>query len=97
MKEWVKKFIRDRLDVKIKIENCRINGNIIIVMLGGELEKREVISRKYRLKGNKIFIENDLTWNERKIQIKINRWAMEGRSKGVDIKIATEKVRRNGI
>lgn len=39
-------------------------------------EKKEVMKKKSRLKGLKgeqIFIENDLTWQERKIQEKINK------------------------
>lgn len=31
------------------------------------------MKNKYKLKGGKIFIENDLSWEDRKIQEKINK------------------------
>lgn len=61
--------------MECKIESCRISGNII-VKLGNEEEKKKVMKKKSRLKslkGERIFIENDLTWEERKIQEKINK------------------------
>lgn len=36
---------------------------------------------KFKLKGEKIFIKNDLSWEERKIQDKINRWAKTERKR----------------
>lgn len=36
---------------------------------------------KFKLKGEKIFIKNDLNWEERKIQDKINRWAKTERKR----------------
>jgi len=35
--------------------------------------KREVMRNKFRLKGEKMYVENDLSWEERNTQIKINR------------------------
>lgn len=83
--------------MKVNIEKCRVSGRIIIVVLGNEEEKKEVMSRKNRLKGDKIFIENDLTWEERKTQERINKWAKEKKSEGGDIKIGIKKVRINGV
>lgn len=54
-------FIKEKLDLNIKIESCKLNNEVIVVKLGSENEKKEVMSRKNRLKGEKIFIENDLT------------------------------------
>jgi len=39
--------------------------------LGSEEEKKEVMRKKNRIKGDQIFIENDLTWRERKTQERI--------------------------
>lgn len=36
---------------------------------------------KFKLKGEKIFIKNDLSWEERKIQDKINTWAKTERKR----------------
>lgn len=58
------------------------------------------MKRKNKLKGIKgeqIFIENDLTWEERKIQERINKWAKEKKSIEEDIKIGVGKVRIKDI
>lgn len=58
------------------------------------------MKRKNKLKGIKgeqIFIENDLTWEERKIQERINKWAKEKKSIEEDIKIGIGKVRIKDI
>lgn len=36
---------------------------------------------KFRLKGRACFVENYLTWEERQVQGKINRWVKEEREK----------------
>ncbi|XP_020296584.1 histone-lysine N-methyltransferase, H3 lysine-79 specific-like [Pseudomyrmex gracilis] len=40
--------------------------------------------------------KNDLSWEERKIQEKIHRWAKEKREKGEEVKIGTRKVKIKG-
>lgn len=62
---------------------------MIIVRLGKK--KNKVIKRKNRLKGKNIFIENDLTWEERKVQERIIRWTKKERIKGENIKIGFGK------
>jgi len=66
---------------------------VIILKLEFKEVKKEVMKKKYRLKGNKIFIENDLSWKERKIQEKINRWAKEQRGKELNVKIGLGRVK----
>lgn len=46
-----------------------------------EEEQKNIMRNKSKLKSDKIFIENDLNWDGRKIQERINRWAKEKRSK----------------
>lgn len=43
-----------------------------IVRLKSEAEKDDVMKRKKRLKGEKIWIEDDLTWREMQ-----NKWKMK--------------------
>lgn len=43
---------------------------MIIVRLENKEVKKQVMRNKFILKGEKIFIENDLSWEERKIQEK---------------------------
>jgi len=64
-----------------------------VIRLASEEEKREVIRNKFRLKGGNIFVENDLSWEERNTQIKINKWAKEQKGKGLEVKIGVGRVR----
>lgn len=99
-KEWVEDFLRKNLDIDCKIESCRISGKVIIVKLGSEEEKKEAMRRKNRLKdrkGEQIYIENDLIWEERKIQERINKWVKEKKSKGEEVKIGIGKVKIKGL
>lgn len=57
----------------MKTEGYRVSGTVIVVKLENEDKKKEIMSNKNKLKGERIFIENDLSWEERKIQEKMNR------------------------
>lgn len=59
--------------------------------------RKKIMSNKNKLKGERIFIENDLSWEERKIQEKMNRWAREKREKGFQVKIGLGRIRIGGI
>lgn len=95
-KEWAEKFIKEKIDVEVKVNKCRKSNNVLIITLEEEIKKREVMRAKNRLKGERIFIENDLTWEERKIQEKIYRWAKEERSNGREIKVGYARVNIEG-
>lgn len=60
-REWAKDFLKNRLGVDCGIMSVKINGSVIIVKIDKEGDKRMVMKNKNRLKGEKIFIENDLT------------------------------------
>jgi len=66
-------LIKEKVGVEYRVVSCRENGALIFVKLECEKIKKEVMKNKYRLKDNKIFIENNLSWEERKVQEKINR------------------------
>jgi len=72
-KIWTAELIKEKVRVECKVVSCRESEMVIIVKLECEEVKREVMKNKYRLKGDKIFIENGLSWEERKVQEKINR------------------------
>lgn len=85
------------MGVECKVEHSRLSGKVIIARLGKEEEKKEVMKNKNKLKGGNIFIENDLTWEERKLQEKISKWAKKERNKGGEVKIGLGKIRINRI
>jgi len=46
-------------------------GGILIVKMDSEEEKRKILQNKWRLKGEEVWIEKDLTWQERNIRWKL--------------------------
>jgi len=85
--EWVERLIRNKLCVDVNVVGCRESGTVLVVRLESEEEKRKVMRNKYRLKGENIFVENDLSWEERNIQVKINKWVKDQKSKGLEVGI----------
>lgn len=86
-KEDIEKFINEKLGLQVKAKWCRLSGKVVVVVgMESEEMKSEIMRNKNKLKGGKIFIENDLTWWERKTQEKIGKWAREERKKGKEAK-----------
>ena len=48
---------------------------------------------KNKLRGGKIFFENDLSFEERKTQTRINKWVKTQENKAGDIKIGYRRVK----
>jgi len=67
------------------VREVRRSGPVIVARIEGEEGKKEIMRNKY--KGERIFIENDLTYEERKIQEKMGRWARDERVRGVEVKV----------
>lgn len=95
--KWIEELIKTKLGVDMKTEGYRVSGTVVVVKLENEDKKKEIMSNKNKLKGERIFIENDLSWEERKIQEKMNRWAREKREKGFQVKIGLGRIRIGGI
>ncbi|XP_025160330.1 trichohyalin-like [Harpegnathos saltator] len=89
-------FIKKELDVEIKVKRCRISGKVVVVSLEEEEMKREIMRNKRKLKGKSIFIENDLMWEERKIQEKMGKWVGKERRKGKTVKMGFARVMIDG-
>ncbi|KMQ89063.1 hypothetical protein RF55_11345 [Lasius niger] len=71
--------VLEEIGVKVKIDEVRRvggkyakEGGMVVVKLGSREQKRDVIEKKKRLKGRKIRIEDDLTWKERKIMLRLS-------------------------
>lgn len=84
--EEIEKFVRKEL----KVTRCRRSGRYMTKLENEEM-KRVIIGNKNRLKGKEIYIENDLSWEERKIQEEMNTWAKEKRKMGM-VKIGVGRV-----
>jgi len=60
-----------KLGVEVKVEEVKKvragggrEGGIVIVKVGSEEEKKGIMQSKRKLRGEKVWIEEDLTWEE---------------------------------
>jgi len=72
-------------------------GGFAVVSFRTEGEKREVMKKKGGLKGEGVWIEDDLTWKERQVRWKIREMAKEEESKGAKVWVGENKVMVNGV
>ena len=70
--EELKNLMSD-IGAQVRVEEVRNlagkregKGSILLVKLGSEQDRKEVLEKKKRLKGREERIEEDLTWRERK-------------------------------
>lgn len=96
LKKWISEFIKEKMEIEVEIVSCRKSGKVLVTKLKDWQMKSKEMENKIKLKGGRIFIENDLTWQERKTQEKINKWAKEEREKGKEVKIGFARVRIGG-
>lgn len=95
-KEKIGQLFRQKLGVNRQPVWVKVNNNIIVIKMRNWEEKLEVMSHKKQLKGSTIFLDNDLTKEEREIQRKIWQVAKGEREKGKDVKIGHQKIRIDG-
>ncbi|KAI4463423.1 hypothetical protein MML48_4g00012895 [Holotrichia oblita] len=92
----VSDFIKTNLSVDIKINSARkIGQKIIWAELENLEDKARVMTNKSKLKGRKdlpVYINNDLTANERNIQREIRIKAQELKKDGKSVKIGFHKI-----
>lgn len=59
-------------------------------------DKTEVFKNKFKLKGESIFVEHDLSWEERKIKEEIGIWIKSEKEKSYIHKIGIGRVKCEG-
>lgn len=67
-KDGAQKFIKQKIGVDVEIISWRMGGPVVTIKVGNEEMKKEVMKNKNKLRGGKIFFENDLSFEERKTQ-----------------------------
>lgn len=97
LKVWVYNFLLDRIKVRRSITEVRKSDKVIVVRLAMDEQKAEMMKNKNRLVGGTIYIENDLTKEERDKQKEMWEWVKERKSRGEDVKMGLKRVRINGI
>lgn len=93
IQEWLKTKLEVDTEVR-RVTNLGKPGNrdMVLVELGNYQKKQDIMKNKSRLRGTEIYIENDLTLEERKIAASIRRLAKEERKKGNQVKIGYKRV-----
>ncbi|XP_014229659.1 golgin subfamily A member 6-like protein 2 [Trichogramma pretiosum] len=92
VKEEIEKMLKSKLDIEIKMEAAWKSGQVIVGKCSKWEQKDMIMRNKSRLTGTTLYIENDLSYEERKKQEAISRWAKEQREKGKEIKIGVGRV-----
>lgn len=92
LKEGVKELLADRLGLQVRIDAAWKGGKVVIAMLESVDEKRKVMACKNKLAGSKVFIENDLGFEDRKRQEIIAKWVKLRREEGWVMKIGIGRV-----
>lgn len=90
------KWIEEKLDVRIKFNDMCTSGDSkkrIITKCKNEEEKGLIIKNRRKLGNERVYIDNDLTWNERRIRKKILEKARELKKQGKRVKIGYHKVK----
>lgn len=96
VKSWVTQFVDQNVGVKADVVKAWQNGVVIIAKLGSWEQKSAVMKGKSRLKGTTIYIENDMSYDERKKQELIIKWVKEKKAEGIEVKVGQGRVRING-
>lgn len=70
----MEKFIEEITGTPAKVTKCRLSGSVIVATIENNELKENIMKRKGRLGEKRIYIENDLTWEERKRQERTCAW-----------------------
>ncbi|KAL7295740.1 hypothetical protein TKK_0011084 [Trichogramma kaykai] len=92
VKEEIEEMLKSKLDIKINLEAAWKSGQVIVGKCRQWEQKDMIMRKKSRLAGTTLYIENDLSYEERKKQEAIARLAKEQREKGKEIKIGVGRV-----
>ncbi|XP_076297968.1 uncharacterized protein LOC143217494 [Lasioglossum baleicum] len=96
-KQTAEKLIKDELQEEVEIEDAfwikkNQGENILLAKAKNWQQKKMIMLKKNKLKGKKIYIENDLTKREREIQREIYEIARTEKNKGEKVKIGYKKL-----
>jgi len=84
--ETARKFLEEEFDVKERIKEVQIarekGREMVIIQMDSWEKKQEIMRRNKKLRSKKIYINNDLTQEERGMQRKLREIAKEERTGG---------------
>lgn len=96
----VEEVLKKHLQIEVGIQEAfwirkELKRSRIVAKLSSWEEKRLVMNKKNKLKGKKLFIDNDLTKKERDIQKNIQEQGKTERENGARVKIGYKKMQIN--
>ena len=105
LEEVANSLLANSLQVSVKVEKARVlaknkfGESIVQVKLQNIKDKLEIMKNKFKLQNNekRIYISDDLTASERRIQREITSRVREERRKGKDCKVGYQKICIDGI
>lgn len=97
----VEKFLEEKINTKIRVVQTRQiqtgrNGIITWAKLDSWSSKQDVMKKKSALRGTDLFIQNDLTLEEQRVEAEIRKIARSERTKGKQVKIGYQKIEIDG-
>lgn len=96
LRETMEKFMEEKLDLKVHVNTAKkVGENIFIIEMNSEEDKYNVMKNKSKLKnirGEKVYINDDMTKPEREIQKIVRIKAKEEREKGKKVKEGFQKL-----
>ncbi|KAL7307665.1 hypothetical protein TKK_0000348 [Trichogramma kaykai] len=87
IKEEIEEMLKNKLYIEIKLKAAWKSGQVIVGKCSKWKEKDMIMRKKSRMTGTHLYIENDLSYEERKKQEAISRCAKEQRERRKEIKI----------
>lgn len=102
IKNDIQHLLENRLGIKIKIvEAYNISKNktrdVLLAQVENMHQKQEILRNKNKFTGSNIYVENDLTVEERKIQSEIRKIGKMEKEKGKNVRIGYRKITIDGI
>ncbi|XP_025269024.1 trichohyalin-like [Camponotus floridanus] len=99
-KRIIEQIMRQELQVEADVEEAywirrEQRGGMLIAKLKSWQQKREILAKKSKLKGKKLYIDNDLTKKKRDVQKEIAEIAKLERERGNQVKIGYKKIMVN--
>lgn len=102
IRKGVEEVIKE-IGVEVEIKGIRKieagrkeRGEMVIVETGSEKERWEILMKKSRLRGQKIWIEKDETWKERRARWSLRQIVMREEAKGKRVWIMRGRVQIEG-
>lgn len=91
LKKWVGDFVGIKLGLKVNVDSAWKSWPVVVAKVSRE-DKEEIMRKKSKLRGTSVYIENDLSLEDRWRQEEINKWVKGKKAEGWMVKQGQGKV-----